>query len=108
MGNESHDLQLTILTKKEMSNENEFVMNVTASVTFKPLARTLNRLSCNTFLIAISSVSLGAPMSLAWKTTPKDPFPTTLQLVYEISRVSADLPSEAMTLTTFWGSSMAI
>jgi hypothetical protein len=69
---------------------------------------TLKRLSCSTFLIAMSSFSFSEPTSLAWKTTPNEPFPITLQLVYEISLVSADLPSEAITLTTLWGSSMAL
>lgn len=68
---------------------------------------TLKRLSCNTFLIAISSPSFCEPTSLAWKTTPKEPFPMTLQLVYEISLVSADFPSDAITLTTLCGSSIA-
>jgi len=60
---------------------------------------TLKRLSCKTFLIAMSSASFGAPTSFAWYTTPKEPFPMTLQLLYEISLVSPDLPSEAITLT---------
>lgn len=42
---------------------------------------TLKRLSWRTFLMAISSVSLGSLTSLAWKTTPKEPLPITLQLV---------------------------
>lgn len=46
-------------------------------------AHTLNRLSCRTFFIAIwSSAPGGAPLtSFAWNTTPKLPFPMTLQLV---------------------------
>jgi hypothetical protein len=68
---------------------------------------TLNRLSCNTFLMAMSSPSFEPPTILAWNTTPNDPFPITLQLLYEISVVSPDLPSEATTLTILWGSSMA-
>jgi hypothetical protein len=48
---------------------------------------TLNRLSCNTFLIAISSSAESDPSAcfslniFAAKTTPKLPFPTTLQFV---------------------------
>lgn len=57
--------------------------------------------------MAMSSPSLGGPTSFAWNTTPKEPFPATLQLVYVRSLVSPLLPSEAMTLITLWGSSMA-
>jgi hypothetical protein len=42
---------------------------------------TLNRLSCKTFLIAISSWSFAMLTMRAWKTMPKEPFPMTLQFV---------------------------
>jgi hypothetical protein len=69
--------------------------------------RTLKRLSWRTFLIAMSSRSLETLRRRAWKTTPKEPLPITLQFEYWSSRVSPDLPSEAMTLTTLFGSSSA-
>lgn len=83
--------------------------------------RTLNLLSWRTFLIAISSWSEDDELwsfpssafadppetSLAEKTTPNDPLPTTLQLVYDRSRWLPVLPSEPTTLITLWGSSMA-
>src|SRR5258706_14014788 len=67
--------------------------------------RTLKRLSWRTFLIAISSSSLGTLRRRAANTTPKEPLPMTLQFVYEISFWSPVLPSEATTLIILVGSS---
>lgn len=60
---------------------------------------TLNLLSCKTFLIATSS-----PLShnLAWKTTPKLPFPMTFVSEYETSwGRSGPWPGVATTVVTF-------
>lgn len=59
---------------------------------------TLNLLSCKTFLMATSS-----PVShnLAWKTTPKLPFPMTLVSEYETScGLSGPWPGVATTVVT--------
>ncbi|KAJ1942961.1 hypothetical protein FBU59_003048 [Linderina macrospora] len=65
----------------------------------------LKRLSCRTFLMATCS-PLGT--SSAWKTTPKEPLPTTLQFVYTISVSSPVLASWAMPLLTLRGSKSPI
>lgn len=57
--------------------------------------------------MAISSSPGLEPTSRAWKTTPKDPFPIILQLLYEISFCSP-VRSHATTLVTLEGSSIAV
>jgi hypothetical protein len=79
VADDAHNLQLTILNKVSDGR----------STKLNPL-RTLNRLSCNTRLIAASSPE---GESFVWKTTPKLPLPTILHCVYCISRVSPVTPS---------------
>lgn len=60
--------------------------------------RTLNRLSCKTFLMATNSL---VSISFAWKTTPKLPFPITRVSVYDTSCTRSDpWPGVATTVVT--------
>ena len=86
VAHDTHDLQLTVLPS--------LVAFIGIGYRFD---LTLNRLSCNTLLIAASS-PFGA--SLVWKTTPNEPFPTILHCVYCISRISPVRPSWTFSRTT--------
>ena len=114
---QTHNLQLSVLN----SDQHRLSSGV--------LAPTLNFLSCSTFLMAISCSSSSGPPSFglaeshqsaqghgdhpddhvpsifAANTTPKLPFPTTLQLVYEMVTSWPVLPDCALTVTTLFGSS---
>ncbi len=82
MRDHAHNLQLAVLRTQSAPAEARF-------------KQTLNRLSWSTFLMAVSSP---VSISFAWKTTPKEPLPTALRLVYEISLFSPVWPSQAGTV----------
>ena len=68
---------------------------------------TLNRLSCKTRLMAASLLEVCGSTILTWKTTPKDPFPTTLTHWYWILISSSDLPSNTFSSMIRLGSRSA-
>lgn len=79
-------------------------MAISCSGSSVPSSRRLAILSGSDQTIT-SPLRVYLPSIFAAKTTPKLPFPTTLQLVYEMFRSLPDLPSEAVTVTILFGSS---
>ena len=94
MGDESHDLQFTVLHVGEMSmldalceieEERRGVGDGSRIGRLRGIkerrVHALNLLSCKTFLMAMSQTGFESSRSFAWKTIPKEPLPMTLQLV---------------------------